>query len=259
MQGSPVPHTIGSHRYQRRLADVGRVFTSDRIPRSWSWDQDLGPSTPARDTPPARDRDLGSRISDLGSRSREVRVLSDDMNVAADDDDDDATDSSSSSPPLMTNLDVIRNAAFKALDDDDDVEAERLFELILYLLSVERAKPPSVRISKAYEGIAACKRVRGHGDDAVDALEKCVFWDDAYAGGWLSLAEECVENDQIARAAEAFRAFRERCDGVNALESVRAQSVQTKLRIRLEDLPEDRNDASSSAGSVQTEASEGND
>ena len=185
-------------------------------------------------------------------------MLGDDMSDAAADDVD-ATDSSSSSPPLMTNQDVIRHAACKALDDDDDAEAERLFELILYLLSVERAKPPSVRISRAYEGIAACKRARGHGDDAVDALEKCVFWDDAYAGGWLSLAEECVENELNARAVEAFRALRERCDGVNELESVRAQRVQTRLRVRFEDLQNDRNDASCSAGSVQTEASEGND
>ena len=186
-------------------------------------------------------------------------MLGDDTSDAAADDVD-ATDSSSSSPPLITNLDIIRNAAHKALDDDDDdAEAERLFELILYLLSVERAKPPSVRISRAYEGIAACKRARGHGDDAVVALEKCVFWDDAYAGGWLSLAEECVENELIARAVEAFRAFRERCDGVNELESVRAQRVQTRLRVRFEDLQKDRNDASCSAGSVQTEASEGND
>ena len=185
-------------------------------------------------------------------------MLGDDTSAAAAADDD-ATDSSSSSPPLITNLDIYRNAALKALEDDDDVEAERLFELLLHLLSVRRAKPPSVRISRTYEGIAACKRVRGHGDDAVVALEKCVFWDDAYAGGWLSLAEECVENELIARAAEAFRTFRERCDNVNELESVRAQTVQTTLRVRLEDLQIDRNDASSSAGSVQTEASEGND
>ena len=250
MQGSPVPHTIGSHRYNGdwRTSVACSPLIGSHGPRIW-----------AHRRPRATHRPRAIAFSDLGSRSREVRVLGDDMNAAAADDDDDATDSSSSSPPLMTNLDVIRNAALKALDDGDDVEAERLFELILYLLNVERAKPPSVRISRAYEGIATCKRARGHGDDAIDALEKCVFWDDAYAGGWLSLAEECVENDRIARAAEAFRAFRERCDGVNALESVRAQSVQTKLRIRLEDLPEDRTDASSSAGSVQTEASEGND
>jgi hypothetical protein len=62
---------------------------------------------------------------------------------AAADDDDDATDSSSSSPPLITNLDIYRNAALKALEDNDDVEAERLFDLILHLLDVERKQPPS--------------------------------------------------------------------------------------------------------------------
>jgi len=143
--------------------------------------------------------------------------------------DDDATDLSSS-PPLITNLDIIRNAALKALDDNDDVEAERLFDLILHLLDVERAERPSTWASRAYEGIATCKRVRGHGDDAVDALEKCVFWDDAYAGGWLSLAEECVRNDRTARAAEAYKAFLERYDSSNALESAHALSVQHKLR-----------------------------
>ena len=154
-----------------------------------------------------------------------LRGVRENMNDAAI---NDATDSSSS-PPLITNLDIYRNAALKALEDNDDVEAERLFDLILHLLDVERKQPPSVRISKAYEGIAACKRVRGDGDDAVDALEKCVFWDDAYAGGWLSLAEECVRNGRTARAVEAYKAFLERYDRSNALESAHALSVQHKL------------------------------
>jgi len=164
----------------------------------------------------------------------------------------DATDSSSSSPPLITNLDIIRNAALKALEDNDDVEAERLFELILHLLDVQRKQPPSKWASRAYEGIATCKRVRGDGDDTVDALEKCVFWDDAYAGGWLSLAEECVEKDRFARAAEAFRAFRERYNEFfSEMEEALALSVQMRLRFRLEDLQKARNDASCSAGPVQ--------
>lgn len=125
----------------------------------------------------------------------------------------------------MIDPDVLCRDADRAHELGEHDRAVRLYHHALRTLKSCGVPRPTMRLSRIYARVASCERAMGRANDAVDALEQCVLWDDSYADGWFLLGETCVEALQFVRAEEAFIKFCDRCD------SSEVERGRAKLRL----------------------------
>jgi len=155
----------------------------------------------------------------------------------------------------MDDPDVLCRDAERAHGLGEHERAVRLYHRALRALKSPQAKPPSTRVSRVYERVASCERAMRRTTNAIGAMERSVYWDDGYAGGWMSLGELYLDTRQLEQAREAFEAFCKRCHK-NERERGRAmlrltQSITSsesfghsgdELPLRHEEAPEESSD-----------------